>query len=82
MKSELVNIVAHDFRAPLAGVLGHAELLEWRPDAPREDRVEEARSIIHAATHMANLVDKTLKTTRLESGQLPVRVRGLRPRRR
>ena len=35
MKSELVNIVAHDFRAPLAGVLGHAELLEWRPDAPR-----------------------------------------------
>jgi signal transduction histidine kinase/CheY-like chemotaxis protein len=71
MKSELVNIVAHDFRAPLAGVLGHAELLEWRPDAPREDRIEEARSIIHAATHMANLVEKTLKTTRLESGQLP-----------
>ena len=71
MKSELVNIVAHDFRAPLAGVLGHAELLEWRPDAPREDRIEEARSIIHAATHMASLVDKTLKTTRLESGQMP-----------
>ena len=71
MKSELVNIVAHDFRAPLAGVLGHAELLEWRPDAPREERIEEARSIIHAATHMASLVDKTLKTTRLESGQLP-----------
>ena len=71
MKSELVNIVAHDFRAPLAGVLGHAELLEWRPDAPREERIEEARSIIHAATHMASLVDKTLKTTRLESGRLP-----------
>ena len=71
MKSELVNIVAHDFRSPLAGVLGHAELLEWRPDAPREDRIEEARSIIHAATHMASLVDKTLKTTRLESGQMP-----------
>ena len=71
MKSELVNIVAHDFRAPLAGVLGHAELLEWRPDAPRADRIEQARSIIHAATHMANLVDKTLKTTRLETGQFP-----------
>jgi len=71
MKSELVNIVAHDFRAPLAGVLGHAELLEWRPDAPREQRLEDARAIIHAATHMASLVDKTLETTRLESGRLP-----------
>src|SRR6185436_11502727 len=70
-KSELVNIVAHDFRAPLAGVLGHAELLEWRPDAPQAERVEQARAIIHAATHMANLVDKTLKTTRLETGHFP-----------
>ncbi|HET7746377.1 MAG TPA: GAF domain-containing protein, partial [Vicinamibacteria bacterium] len=71
MKSELVNIVAHDFRAPLAGVLGHAELLEWRPDGPRADRIEQARAIIYAATHMANLVEKTLKTTRLETGQFP-----------
>jgi signal transduction histidine kinase/DNA-binding response OmpR family regulator len=70
-KSELVNIVAHDFRSPLAGVLGYAELLEWRPDAPREDRVEQARAIIQAATHMAAMVDKTLKTTRLETGHLP-----------
>ena len=71
MKSELVNIVAHDFRAPLAGVLGHAELLEWKPDDPRERRVEQARAIIQSATHMANLVDKTLKTTRLETGHFP-----------
>jgi signal transduction histidine kinase len=70
-KSELVNVVAHDFRAPLAGVLGHAELLEWRPGAPVEERVEQARAIIDAATHMAGLVDKTLKTTRLEAGHFP-----------
>jgi signal transduction histidine kinase/DNA-binding response OmpR family regulator len=70
-KSELVNIVAHDFRAPLSGVLGYAELLEWKPEAPREERVEHARSIVQAATHMANLVDKTLKTSRLETGHFP-----------
>lgn len=70
-KSELVNIVAHDFRAPLAGVLGYAELLEWKPDAPREERIEQARAIIQSATHMATMVDKTLKTTRLETGHFP-----------
>jgi signal transduction histidine kinase/DNA-binding response OmpR family regulator len=71
LKSELVNIVAHDFRSPLAGVLGYAELLEWKPDAPREERIESARAIISAATHMSSLVDKTLKTSRLETGQFP-----------
>lgn len=71
LKSEVVNVVAHDFRSPLAGVLGHAEVLEWRPDAPVEDRVESARSIVKSATHMASLVDKTLKTTRLETGHFP-----------
>jgi signal transduction histidine kinase/DNA-binding response OmpR family regulator len=71
LKSEVVNVVAHDFRAPLSGVLGYAELLEWKPDAPREDRIEHARAIIRSATHMASLVDKTLKTTRLETGHFP-----------
>lgn len=71
LKSEVVNVVAHDFRAPLSGVLGYAELLEWKADAPREERVEQARAIIRSATHMASLVDKTLKTTRLETGHFP-----------
>ncbi len=70
LKSELINIVAHDFRAPLAGVLGYAELLEWKPQAPRAERVQRARAIRMAAAHMAQMVEKTLKTTRLESGQL------------
>ncbi|HEV8253707.1 MAG TPA: GAF domain-containing protein [Vicinamibacteria bacterium] len=69
MKSELVNIVAHDFRSPLAGVLGFAELLEWKTDAPPQERAESVKAIIQAATHMADLVEKTLKTTRLETGQ-------------
>ncbi|HVQ31483.1 MAG TPA: GAF domain-containing protein, partial [Vicinamibacteria bacterium] len=61
MKSELVNIVAHDFRSPLTGILTYAELLEWKPEAPLPDRVERAQNIIRSATHMAHLVDKTLK---------------------
>jgi signal transduction histidine kinase/DNA-binding response OmpR family regulator len=68
MKSELVNIVAHDFRAPLSAILGWAELLETKPDAPAEERRERAQAIVKAATRMALLMDKTLETTRLETG--------------
>jgi signal transduction histidine kinase/DNA-binding response OmpR family regulator len=69
-KSELVHIVAHDFRAPLSTILGYAELLEWKPEAPQKERQERAGSIVRAATHMAALMDKTLTTARLETGHM------------
>ena len=71
LKTEVVNLVAHDFRSPLAGVLGFAELLEERHDAPAEERVRNARAIIGGVSYLANLVEKTLKSTRLDSGQFP-----------
>jgi signal transduction histidine kinase/DNA-binding response OmpR family regulator len=69
MKSELVNVVAHDFRAPLAAILGAGELLQAGPDAPAAERAERASGIVGAATRMARLMDRTLETTRLETGQ-------------
>ncbi len=71
LKSELVNVVAHDLRAPLSGVMSHAEMLASQPEAPGMERVERARGIVGAAVHMANLVDKTLQTMRLDSGDFP-----------
>jgi len=69
-KSELVNVVAHDFRAPLSAILGWAEMLDQRPGTDEAERRERARSIVAAATRMAGLMDRTLETTRLETGQL------------
>jgi len=68
-KSELVNVVAHDFRAPLAAILGWAEALEKRPDADPGERRERAEAIVTGARRMAGLMDRTLETTRLETGQ-------------
>jgi CheY-like chemotaxis protein/anti-sigma regulatory factor (Ser/Thr protein kinase) len=68
-KSEIVNVVAHDFRAPLAAILGWAELLEAQADVSLEERKARAQSIVGAATRMARLMDRTLETTRLETGQ-------------
>jgi signal transduction histidine kinase/DNA-binding response OmpR family regulator len=69
LKSEVVNVVAHDFRSPLAGVLGHAEVLA---SSLKGQKLDSANAIIQSATHMANLVDKTLETTRLETGRFPL----------
>jgi signal transduction histidine kinase/DNA-binding response OmpR family regulator len=68
-KSELVNVVAHDFRAPLAAILGWAEMLEHQPNAKESERRERAESIVAGARRMAGLMDRTLETTRLETGQ-------------
>jgi signal transduction histidine kinase len=66
-KSELVNVVAHDFRAPLAAILGWAELLTT--GAEDEEQHARAQAIVGAAARMAGLMDRTLETTRLETGQ-------------
>ncbi len=68
MKSELVNVVAHDFRAPLAAILGSAELLIDGAEASSGSR-ERARAIVAVSTRMAALMDRTLESTRLETGQ-------------
>jgi signal transduction histidine kinase/DNA-binding response OmpR family regulator len=66
-KSELVNVVAHDFRAPLATILGLGELLST--EAEEEEQHGRAQAIVGAASRMAKLMDRTLDTTRLETGQ-------------
>jgi signal transduction histidine kinase/DNA-binding response OmpR family regulator len=68
-KSELVNVVAHDFRAPLAAILGWAELLSGETESTAEEQRTRARAIVSAASRMAGLMDRTLETTRLETGQ-------------
>jgi signal transduction histidine kinase/DNA-binding response OmpR family regulator len=68
-KSELVNVVAHDFRSPLAAIMGWAELLEGQAEVAVEERRARAHAIIGAASRMAALMDRTLETTRLETGQ-------------
>ena len=69
MKSDLLNVVAHDFRAPLAAILGWAELLDAEGEIPAADRRARAQAIVASASRMAGLMDRTLQTTRLETGQ-------------
>jgi CheY-like chemotaxis protein/anti-sigma regulatory factor (Ser/Thr protein kinase) len=62
-----VNVVAHDFRAPLAAILGSAEIMTT--EAEDEAQHGRAQSIVSAARRMAGLMDRTLESNRLETGQ-------------
>ncbi|HEX7095880.1 MAG TPA: ATP-binding protein [Acidimicrobiales bacterium] len=73
MKNELVEIVAHDLRAPVGLIHGFANLLlsDWHsmPDIERLDLVRRMHQRAHV---LANLVDKILDVARIEAGQLVV----------
>jgi signal transduction histidine kinase len=68
-KSELVSVVAHELRTPLASVLGFTSVLLQRDVTPDERR--QYLSIIDAqARRLASLVNDFLDVERLEEGKL------------
>lgn len=69
MKSRFIAGLSHEFRSPLTGILGYANLLH---DSTRDAafNAENIRSIETNATHLLSLVDNVLDQASLEVGQL------------
>jgi two-component system sensor histidine kinase KdpD len=70
-KNALLRSISHDLRTPLAVIKGSAGALlelgrEWR----RTEEEELLQSIVEESSRMANLIDKLLSMTRLESEQV------------
>lgn len=74
-KLELLSILAHDIRAPLATLKGHATALLANYGQWSEQMVEEFLEAIDRGTDkLVRQVDRSLALTRVEAGRL-----GLRP---
>jgi signal transduction histidine kinase len=71
-KSELVSIVSHEVRTPLASILGFARLLLERELTPDEQRAY-LRIIDDEATRLASLVSDFLDIRLLEDKRFPLR---------
>jgi signal transduction histidine kinase len=71
-KSELVSIVSHEVRTPLASILGFARLLLER-EVDEEERREYLRIIDEEATRLASLVSDFLDIRLLEDQRFPLR---------
>jgi signal transduction histidine kinase len=69
LKSELVGIVSHEVRTPLASVLGFTSLL-LRRDADDETRRRYLEIVDTQARRLASLLDDFLDLQRVEEGRL------------
>src|SRR6266496_4717868 len=70
-KSELVSVVAHELRTPLASVLGFTSVLLQR-DVPEEQRREYLEIIEAQGRRLSALVNDFLDVQRLEEGNLSI----------
>lgn len=71
LKSELVSIVSHEVRTPLASVLGFTSLLLQR-DVDVETRRHYLGIVDAQARRLAALLDDFLDVQRIEEGRLPL----------
>ncbi len=67
-KSRFLATMSHELRTPLTAVIGFAEALQNRPDAPA--RGEYLQSIRDAGRHLLSLINDILDVARAEHGGL------------
>ncbi|MFT3957280.1 MAG: ATP-binding protein [Piscinibacter sp.] len=74
VRNALLAAISHDYRTPLATIMGAASSLESqgaRLDAAQRERL--ARSIVDEATRLARLTDNTLQLARLDAPEVALR---------
>jgi two-component system sensor histidine kinase KdpD len=74
VRNLLLSSVSHDFRTPLAAIAGAADNIEQRFAPPSNEGRELLRSIRREADALNRLVRNVLDLTRLESGELRLKL--------
>jgi signal transduction histidine kinase/CheY-like chemotaxis protein len=79
VKDEIISVVNHELRTPLASVVGFAELLLAR-EFPEEQRRRFLTSMVQEGLRLAALVDDLLDLQRLAGGGEPFTFEACAPR--
>jgi signal transduction histidine kinase/Tfp pilus assembly protein PilF len=69
-KTELMAILAHEIRNPLAGILGYSELLPEEKAKLSQEGIELLARIHRDAQRLKRLVDNILELARVEAGKV------------
>ncbi len=68
-KSVFLSSMSHELRTPLNAVLGFAQLLEME-DSLNLEQHEYVEEIMHAGTHLLELINEVLDLSKIESGKI------------
>jgi signal transduction histidine kinase len=70
LKSNFLNILSHDMRNPLSGIIGVSDLLEKSDDLNREE-IRQLASIIQKSSHnLHEIVNQLLKVSTITNSEL------------
>ena len=78
-RDDILRAVSHDLRNPLAGIQGHAQLLQrlLQQGAPPEPMRQNVESILTGARQMNTMIADLVDSARSESGQLELHRRSI-----
>jgi PAS domain S-box-containing protein len=72
LKSEFISNLSHEFRTPLASIIGFSETIESDPDLLPEMKKEFNHVILNEGKRLAKLINEVLDTTSIEEGTVPL----------
>ena len=70
MKAEFVSNISHEFRTPLASIIGFSESITSDPGITQEHQKEFNEIILAEGKRLAKLINDVLDLTRLEKGEM------------
>jgi signal transduction histidine kinase len=75
MKSSFLSVVSHELRTPLHSIKGFVDIiLMGKTGEINETQTDFLRTVRQQTTHLQNLIDDLLEYSRLESGQVKLRL--------
>jgi len=70
LKSEFVSNISHEFRTPLASIIGFSETIVSDPDLPEEMKSEFNNVILNEGKRLAKLINDVLDISSIEGGKI------------
>ena len=68
LKNEFASNVSHEFRTPLASIIGYSEAILSDPQMPKEIQTEFNSIILRESKRLASLINNVLDLSKIEGG--------------